>query len=53
MHEMLAETYVNRAKAHERGDVRLPHAVEPFAFALVSVARQRDATSAKLIANPQ
>lgn len=48
MHEMLAEKYVKTAEALERGDAQVHRAAEPFAFALVSVARQRDAASAKL-----
>lgn len=46
MHEMLAQKYVDAARAYERADddcTPLPGSAEQLAFALVSVARERDA----------
>lgn len=45
MHEMLAQKYVDAARAYERADddcAPLPGSAEQLAFALVSVARERD-----------
>jgi len=48
MHELLAETYVKKAKAYEMGDAPIPGTAKQISFALVSVARQRDAVAEKL-----
>lgn len=45
MHEVIAENYVNKARAYERADSDchpIPGSAEQLAFALVSVSHQRD-----------
>lgn len=51
MHELLAEKYVEKARAYEQADSDcspLPGSAEQLTFALVSVARERDLARERL-----